>query len=72
LQAFFKGLEQSVFQLIQKLIEAAAMAAIISALTGGKAGSFGKLFSKILGFAGGGIVSGPTLALVGEGAGTTE
>lgn len=75
LKAFFEGIGQAVVQLIQKLIQAALTAAILSAIfpagIGGAKG-FGALFGKILGFAQGGIVSGPTLALIGEGAGTSR
>ena len=53
LKAFFKGLTDSVNQLIKRLIAAAIQAAVLSALSGG-ATSFGSAFSKLLGFAGGG------------------
>lgn len=75
IKAFFKSLGQAVAQLIQKLISAAITAAILSAIfPGGLAGvkGFGSIFGKILGLAGGGIVSGPTLALIGEGSGTSR
>lgn len=75
LKAFFTSLAQSVAQLIQKLIAAAIQAAILSALFPGGVGQvkgFGGFFKNILGFAAGGIVSGPTLALIGEGAGTSR
>lgn len=73
LKAFFNGIIQAVEQLIQKLIAAAVQALILSALIpGGGAGGFGSIFKNILGFAGGGIVSGPVLAMVGEGAGTNR
>lgn len=75
LKAFFHGLGQAVAQLIQKLISAAITAAVLSAIFPGGLGTikgFGALFGKILGFAQGGIVSGPTLALIGEGAGTSR
>lgn len=73
LKAFFDGIGQAVEQLIQKLIAAAIQAAILSALIpGGGAGGFGSIFKGILGFASGGIVSGPTLALIGEGSGTSR
>lgn len=75
LKAFFQSLGQSVAQLIQKLIQAAIQAAILSAIfPGGVNGvkGFGSIFKNILGFAQGGIVSGPTLALIGEGVGTSR
>lgn len=71
LKAFFEGLGQAVLQLIQKLIQAAITAAILSAILPGGGGGFGALFGKFLGLAGGGLVSGPTLAAVGEGSGTS-
>lgn len=75
LKAFFDGIGQQVEQLIEKLIAAAIQAAILSALfpgLGGGAKGFGGIFKSILGFAGGGIVSGPQLALIGEGIGTSK
>lgn len=75
LKAFFQSLGQSVQQLIQKLIAAAVQALILSAIFPGGVGGakgFGAIFGKILGFAAGGIVSGPTLALIGEGVGTSR
>lgn len=75
LKAFFSGLGQAVAQLIQKLISAAITAAILSAIFPGGLGGvqgFGGFFKGLVGFASGGIVSGPTLALVGEGAGTSR
>jgi hypothetical protein len=70
-----KVFAQFIQTVIMKLIAAAAVAAILSALTGGfgggaKGGGFASIFSKIAGipkFADGGIVSKPTLAMVGEG-----
>jgi hypothetical protein len=79
IKAFFTSLGQSVTQLIQKLIAAAIQAAILSAIFPGGFGTganavkgFGSIFKNILGFAQGGIVSGPTLALIGEGVGTSR
>lgn len=71
LKAFFEGLGQAVLQLIQKLIQAAITAAILSAILPGGGGGFNALFGKMMGLAGGGLVSGPTLAAVGEGSGTS-
>jgi tape measure domain-containing protein len=76
----FKSVANSIKQLVVQLIKAVVQAAILSTLlniiapgsslvTSGKA-----TFSALLGlpgFASGGLVTGPTVALVGEGAGTT-
>jgi hypothetical protein len=75
MKAFFQSLGRSVQQLIQKLIAAAIQAAVLSAIFPGGVGGakgFGQIFGKILGFAAGGVVTGPTLALIGEGAGTSR
>jgi hypothetical protein len=75
LKAFFQGIGQAVEQLIQKLIAAAVQALILSAIFPGGVGGvkgFGSIFKNILGFASGGIVSGPTLAMIGEGSGTSR
>lgn len=75
LKAFFQSLGESVLQLIQKLIAAAIQAAILSALFPGGIGGakgFGSIFKSLVGFASGGIVSGPVLAMVGEGPGTSR
>jgi hypothetical protein len=52
------------------LLQATIFAAILSLISGGAAGggiSFGKAFGKVLGLASGGIATGPTLAVIGEG-----
>ncbi len=70
INAFLKSVGQSLTQLITKLLAAAAAAAILSAiLPGGFQGAkgFSAIFGKIFGFAHGGIVTQPTLAMVGEG-----
>lgn len=75
LKAFFDGIGQAVQQLIQKLIAAAVQALILSAIFPGGVGGvkgFGSIFKNILGFASGGVVSGPTLAMIGEGSGTSR
>jgi predicted PurR-regulated permease PerM len=67
LEAMFSRL---VRQLAEMAIKAAIFAAIMSAVSGGAGGggvSFIGAFKKIFGFADGGIVTGPTLGLVGEG-----
>jgi tape measure domain-containing protein len=82
-QNVFKSLAKGVKDLVIQLIKAVAQAAILSAIMnilfpglGAAGGSFS--FRKILGgslgipgLASGGLVTGPTMALVGEGSGTT-
>lgn len=77
IQAFFQAIGQSILQLITQLIAAAIKAAIFKAILNGASGGIGGsilsfLKGGIAGFAAGGIVSGPTLALVGEGVGTSR
>lgn len=80
MKAFFSTLKNAAIQLLAQLIKTAAVAAILSAITGG-AGSGGLNFmgafkgilgGSIKGFASGGLVFGDTLARVGEGAGTSR
>lgn len=67
LKAFFKGIEQSIVQLISKLVIAAAEAAILSIFTGGSTTFLSAFKSLALPhFAEGGIVNGATHAIVGE------
>ena len=57
-------------QMAEMVIKAAIFAGIMSLLTGGAAGgglSFLGGFTKVLGLASGGIATGPTLAMIGEG-----
>jgi hypothetical protein len=60
-------------QVIAKLASAAALAAILGPILGVSSASFGSIFKaslaggEIPGLASGGIVTGPTLAMVGEG-----
>jgi len=82
-QNVFKALVRGVKDLIVNLIKAVAQAAILSAImnilfpgSGAAGGAFS--FRKILGgslgipgLASGGLVTGPTMALVGEGSGTS-
>jgi len=82
-QNVFKALVRGVKDLIVNLIKAVAQAAILSAIMnilfpglGGAGGAFS--FRKILGgslgipgLASGGLITGPTMALVGEGSGTS-
>jgi len=73
-ESFFKTLGKSILGLIKKLVAAAAAALVLSTLLGGvgigKIGktvtSFKGIFGAITGFAKGGIVSTPTLGLMGE------
>jgi len=54
----------------ESLVQAALFAGILSLISGGAAGggiSFGKAFGKVLGLADGGVATGPTLAMIGEG-----
>ena len=72
----FKAIGEALKQLITKLITAATTAAILAALTGGVSataagGGFFKIFKGILGFADGGVVTRPTLGMIGE-AGQSE
>lgn len=76
LKAFFQAIGQEVLRLISQLIAAQIRALILRAILGGAGGGIGSaaasIGGSITGFAAGGIVSGPTLALVGEGVGTSR
>ena len=74
---FFKSLIKGLMGLIKKLVAAAIAAFVLSTILGGLniggiesgAGGFKKMFGKLSGigeFANGGIVSGPTMGLMGE------
>tara|TARA_R110002153_G_scaffold81456_1_gene206439 strand:- start:2201 stop:4378 length:2178 start_codon:yes stop_codon:yes gene_type:complete len=73
-ESFIKSLGKMILGLIKKLVAAAAAALVLSTLLGGigvgKIGktvaSFKGIFGAITGFAKGGIVSGPTMGLMGE------
>jgi hypothetical protein len=69
-QLSIQSLIKSIEQLIIKLASAAAAAALISAfLPGGQVktlGGFAGIFKGLLGFQHGGIITGPTMALMGE------
>ena len=57
-------------QMAEMVVKAAIFAGIMSLITGGAAGggvSFMGAFTKVLGLASGGIATGPTLAMIGEG-----
>lgn len=67
LSQMFKNLAK---EIAATLLQATLFAAILSIISGGAAGggiSFGKAFGKVLGLASGGIATGPTLAMIGEG-----
>jgi len=80
-----QGIKQMIVQLIKAIAQAAIFATILSLIPGlstvGKLfsgiglktgrGSFGGNILGLLGLASGGLVTGPTMALVGEGSGTT-
>ena len=80
-----QGLKQMIVQLIKAIAQAAIFATILSLIPGGSAvgkllggiglktgkGSFGANIFGMLGLASGGLVTGPTMALVGEGSGTS-
>lgn len=76
IKAFFQAIGQSIVQLITQLIAATLRAAIFKAILGGATGGISSIARSateaIPGLAAGGIVSGPTLALVGEGVGTSR
>lgn len=75
IKSFFQGISNAIKQVIKQLIAAIAQAAILSLLSGGAAAgglSFKGAFKKVLGFASGGLVTGPVSALVGEGVGTNR
>ena len=57
-------------QIAEAVIQAAIFAGILSLISGGAAGggvSFIGAFTKVLGLASGGVATGPTLAMIGEG-----
>ncbi len=73
-ESFIKSLGKMILGLIKKLVAAAAAALVLSTLLGGigighigkTVASFKGIFGAITGFAKGGIVSGPTMGLMGE------
>jgi hypothetical protein len=76
-EGFFKSFMKNIIQAVKQLLIQLAVITAIKFLIGGPgvAGDLAKAFSlakgDILGLASGGLVTGPTMALVGEGAGTT-
>lgn len=78
LRAFFEGLRSAVISLVKEMVSAIVKAAILRALTGGVGGGisrravFSFMGANTLGFAAGGLVTGPVSALIGEGVGTNR
>jgi len=77
-EKFFKSFIENIKQAIKQLLIQLAVLTVIALLLGGPTMTIGKAFGiakgKILGlegFADGGLVYGPTTALIGEGVGTT-
>lgn len=76
-EGFFKSFIQNLKQAIKQLLVQLAVITAIKFMIGGPgvAGDMAKAFSlaksSVLGLANGGLVTGPTMALVGEGAGTS-
>lgn len=74
-EGFFSSFIQNIKQAIKQLLIQLAVMTAINILLGGTGMTLGKAFgaakTSILGLANGGLVTGPTMALVGEGAGTT-
>ena len=74
-EGFFSSFVENMKKAIKQLLIQLAVMTAINILLGGKGMTLGKAFSaaktSILGLASGGLVTGPTMALVGEGVGTT-
>jgi hypothetical protein len=74
-EGFFSSFVENMKKAIKQLLIQLAVMTAINMLLGGKGTTLTKAFSsaklKILGLASGGLVTGPTMALVGEGTGTT-
>jgi TP901 family phage tail tape measure protein len=72
---FFKGFIESIKQSIKQLLIQLAVSIAIKSLFGFDTTKFSSAFEAakagVLGFAEGGLVTGPTMALVGEGVGTS-
>ena len=72
---FFKGFIEAIKQSIKQLLIQLAVAIVIKSLFGFDTEKYSSAFQAakggVLGLAKGGLVTGPTMALVGEGAGTT-
>jgi len=74
-EGFFSSFIDNMKKAIKQLLIQLAVMTAINILLGGKGMTIGKAFTaaktSLLGLASGGLVTGPTMALVGEGAGTT-
>jgi len=74
-EGFFSSFVENMKKAIKQLLIQLAVMTAINILLGGKGMTIGKAFTaaktSILGLASGGLVTGPTMALVGEGTGTT-
>ena len=74
-EGFFSSFVENMKKAIKQLLIQLAVMTAINMLLGGKGTTLTEAFSaaklKILGLASGGLVTGPTMALVGEGTGTT-
>lgn len=72
---FFKGFIEAIKQSIKQLLIQLAVAIVIKSLFGFDTTKYSSAFQAakagVLGLASGGLVTGPTMALVGEGAGTS-
>lgn len=72
---FFKGFIENIKQSIKQLLVQLAVSLVIKSLFGFDVTKYKTAFQAakagVLGLANGGLVTGPTMALVGEGAGTT-
>ena len=72
---FFKGFIENIKQSIKQLLIQLAVSLVIKSLFGFDTTKYKSAFEAakagVLGLASGGLVTGPTMALVGEGAGTT-
>ena len=60
------ALKALVFSIVLSLLPTTGAAGMASTVAKTKAGGFGDIFKGVLGFANGGIVSGPTMGLIGE------
>ena len=69
--AFLRNLKRAIGQMIAMHAAQSITNALFGTMTGDAGGGIGGIFAKILGFHKGGLVSGPTLGLIGEGAGTS-
>tara|TARA_R110002074_G_scaffold196462_1_gene363272 strand:- start:430 stop:2136 length:1707 start_codon:yes stop_codon:yes gene_type:complete len=70
---FFQSLFENLKKAIKQMLIQLAVLTAINIMLGGKGGidAFNLAKTKLLGFANGGLVTGPTMALVGEGSGTS-